>query len=91
MDKKEWLTKNLGERDPLLRNYLNVFYTENKDLNENTFAEKLSNDPMFNLIFKNVNLYHHKRNSIWINFWSMLFILLSFLSIAITVITLTKK
>lgn len=85
MDRKEWLTKNLGDRDPLLRNYLNIFYAENKDLSENSFAEKLANDAMFNLILKNVKLYHIKRNSVWIHFWSVLFIIITAISIAVTI------
>ena len=56
-----------------------------------SFAEKVSSDTMFNLILKNVKLYHIKRSSIWINFWSMLIILLSILSVMFAIITLASN
>jgi len=87
MTKIEWITKIFGERDPMLRSYLKTFYSQNKELSETNYAEKLNSDPMFNLIVKNISLQHSKRSSLWIQFLGVLFLIFLIISIITQVAT----
>jgi hypothetical protein len=75
MNANGWICTNISKHDPALLDYLKKFHDVYKELDEQSFAEKLKNDPVFYLLTVNTNLKHVKRTSMWINFWSILYII----------------
>lgn len=91
MKANEWIIKSIGEHDKVLMNYLKKFHENNKELDEQTFAEKLKNDSIFQVLIVNSNYRHTKRISKWVEFWSTLFIIITFAAILITIQVVFSK
>jgi len=93
MKTNEWISIKLGEHDSGLAQFLKEFNEKNKDIEPAQFAEKLKNDPLFNIFIMNANLSqikYIKKMSMWINFWSVLLIISFFITICVAILTFAK-